>query len=628
MENGFFETVESLSDIYNLKDKLVNEFELGFDIETTGLDWITDKITLIQISTREGKAYLLDVIGLKDDEVAYLLHFIKDKKLIGHNIKFDMKFIKQKYGYMFENVHDTMITEAILFAGIRKPYYTLYDLVKKYCDVSLDKDVRNEFIGNEIITYDMLVYAAEDVIYLLQVYEKQLERIKNHSLDKILDLECKLIPVVASMEMTGIRLDQDKWMKLVEKATARLITLTSDIMKIILDPIDFTQFESGKECFETYKIAYKSKRKAEREEIENTISPVEMEGLFRKYYNIGSTYQLQAWINRETSLELTSTANKIIVQIQNEHELFPFLLEWRELQKKTTTYGKDFLKHIHPVTGKIHTTFNQMGTATGRFSSNSPNLQNIPLEKDYRACFIADEGTKLLAWDYSQMELRVAGAVTKEPVIIDAFKNDLDLHSQTASMMFEVPYDEVENEQRQIAKTFNFAQQYGSTAHGISFNFNMPIEEAYELERKYKRAMPVLDVVKTALENRVLELGYSKTPLGRRRYFTKNKNFSTDPKELERHFKKIKREGFNHIIQGGSADITKLALIALYYNNPFGDAFRLVLTVHDEIEAIVDFALVGEAEKFMKETMEEVEQPFLGEIPAKAEGTSDYCWVH
>jgi len=628
MENGFFETVEDLSGLNNLKNELINEYELGFDIETTGLDWIEDKITLIQISTRSGRVYLLDAIGLKDSEIIYLLEFIKDKKFIGHNIKFDIKFIKQKYGIMLENVHDTMVTEAFLYAGIRKPYYSLYDLVKKYADVILDKDTRDLFIGNEIIIYEMLVYAAEDVMYLFKVYDEQLKRVKKHSLEKVLELESKLVPVVASMELTGIRLDEEKWLDLEQKAQDKLEYLSGELMRIILEPIDFSQFESGNECFDTYKIPRKSGfLKDEKEKIANTIAPTEIEELFREYYNIGSTYQLQAWINRETHLDVTSTANKIIKQIKHEHEMFPLLLEWREFYKKANTYGKDFLEHIHPISGKIHATFNQMGTATGRFSSNNPNLQNIPVEKEYRACFIADEGTKLLCWDYSQMELRVAGAVTQEPVIIDAYKHGIDLHTQTASIIYEVDIDDVLPEQRQIAKSLNFAQQYGSTAHGLAYNFNMSIDDAYDLVRKYKVAMPVLDAVKTALEDKILELGYSKTPLGRKRFFVKNKKYA-DPRELEKHFRRLKREGFNHIIQGGSADITKLALIGLYYDNPFGDKFRLVLTVHDEIEALVDKDIVEEAEKFMQEIMENVEQPFLGEIPAKAEGKAEDYWVH
>jgi DNA polymerase-1 len=304
-------------------------------------------------------------------------------------------------------------------------------------------------------------------------------------------------------------------------------------------------------------------------------------------------------------------------------------LDYREQIKRYTTYGSSFLKDVHPVSKRIHTNFNQVGTATGRFSSNGPNLQNIPSLAEYRACFIADPDHYILSADYSQAELRLAGAITGEPEIITAYQQEIDIHTKTGSMLFKKELDNVSSNERDIGKSFNFARQYGSTPYGIHYNFGLPLEFAFELEERYKRAMPILDAVKTKIEDEVISRGYSITLLGRKRYFDIFKAYkSSNSKKAYLDLLKTRREGFNHVIQGSSADILKLAMVSIFYNNPFGDKLKLILTVHDELECLIHKSIKDVAENFVKKCMEEEEQKFLGEIPAKVDARIGECWLH
>jgi DNA polymerase I-like protein with 3'-5' exonuclease and polymerase domains len=624
-----FSIVNSLEGLTELKDILITQFEIGFDIETTGLDCFQADITLIQFSTRDKQAYVIDVQEFERKDLVWFFEILKstDVKFIGHHIKFDIKFIYQKYGVMLHNVYDTMITEGILYAGIESPYPSLYDLVFKYCKVFLDKSTRDNFIDNKEISYEMYVYAAEDVLYLFDIYDIQLSKIAEDKLEKVLDLESRLIPVIADMEHNGVLLDSEKWLELEKVAIRDADNLEVELIHLAGEEIDFSKFDNFLEVREKFSFPKNFRGgKKEVERLENLIQPFEQQQEFIKQFNLGSPYQIKAFINY-LGIEVENTNAKTLEKVQHQHKFIKLLLDYRELTKRYSTYGSEFLKNINPITGRIHASFNQTGASTGRFSSDNPNLQNIPALEEYRACFVADHDYFMLCADYSQVELRLAGAVTGEPKYIEAFKNDIDIHTQAGSMLFDVDLENVEPDHRKIGKSFNFARQYGSTPYGLHFNFGVPLETAFELEEKYKRAYPVLDAVKTAIEDTVLRMGYSITPLGRKRYFDIFKRFD-DGSAAVRHLNTVRREGFNHVIQGGSADIVKIAMANIYYNNPFGKLLKLIITVHDELEYLAHKSIKDDAVEFIKKHMEDAEQQFLGEIPAKVEIRVGDCWLH
>lgn len=219
------------------------------------------------------------------------------------------------------------------------------------------------------------------------------------------------------------------------------------------------------------------------------------------------------------------------------------------------------------------------------------------------------------------------GAITGEPAIIKAYQAGKDLHAATAAIVFHVLLEEVTKEQRNKAKTYNFAILYGANKYGLAYALGCTIDEAEVILTDFYNGYPVLKRVKNQIVQKVFEKKYSTTLNGRRRYFENKTQFS-DPKELQKYRRKLEKEGFNHIPQGSGADITKLSLCKLYYDNPFGENFKILLTVHDEILCEVKEEIAEQALEFVIKSMEEVEQPFLGAIPAKAEGKISDVWEH
>jgi DNA polymerase-1 len=279
------------------------------------------------------------------------------------------------------------------------------------------------------------------------------------------------------------------------------------------------------------------------------------------------------------------------------------------------------------VTGRIHTQWNQLGTVTGRFSSDSPNLQNIPKLKEYRAAFIAKPGFKYIIVDYSQQEYRLVGAITGDEVIINSYLSGKDMHTSTAAIVNHCTLDEVTKEQRSVAKNINFATLYLSSAWGLAYKFQIPNEEAEALILSLKNGYPRMSAYRDAYADKVYELGKARTLLGRTRFF-KRKPIYADYREMDQEKAATRREGYNTLIQGTAADMGKIAMCDLFYNNPFGhENFHLVLAAHDELVAEVREDLVEEAEKFMTEVMCKAEQPFLGVIPAEVEVKRGDFWV-
>jgi DNA polymerase I len=227
--------------------------------------------------------------------------------------------------------------------------------------------------------------------------------------------------------------------------------------------------------------------------------------------------------------------------------------------------------------------------------------------------------------DYSQQELRLVGAVSNEKKMIDAYLNKVDIHTITASLIFDKPVTDITKEERFFGKTLNFAVLYGTTEFGLKYNLQIPLDKAIDMIKSFYTGYPELSKFKKLCEEKILELGYSITPLGRRRYWSPKPIFA-DIFEVSKYREKMKREGFNFIIQGGGADITKIAMCNLFYKNPFGDKFRILLQVHDEIVAEVHDTIIDDAVKFMQEQMINAEQSFLGKIPAEVSWKISKKW--
>ncbi|NMC59362.1 MAG: hypothetical protein GYA51_08275, partial [Candidatus Methanofastidiosa archaeon] len=537
-------------------------------------------------------------------------------------------FLLVKTGIKFNNLYDTMVAESLITKGIGKNFSSLGELTEKYCGVTLDKSVREGFFKNgklSELTEEQLIYSALDVQYLEIIKNKQIDLLKSQK--KVLDIEMLLLPAVIYMEYKGVDVDQDKWKILSEyhseKAERLYSELIEEIISAVLSTMKLTMTDVNN-CFElAKKLNIPVKTKKETARLQELSSDEEYSTFIRDNFNLNSPLQLKTVLGLLGIEELESTNAKDMKQLRDKYPFLNKIISYRENKKRITAFGMDFLKNINPIDGRIHATFDQIATNSGRFSSSNPNLQQIPspssdekeLGIDYRKCFIPPVGYKMITSDYSQQELRLAGAISQEPNFINAYKNDEDLHTLTATIIFSKSAEEISPEERKIAKSFNFAILYGSTEYGLAYNFNKDPKEMREMIDKYYAGYPKLALCKETIENLSVKNKFSVTLTGRRRYFEDKKIF-TDAKEYDQYISGIKRVSFNHMIQGSGADIVKLSLARIYHENPFGEDMYICLTVHDEIVCVAKDEIVEQAKEFISKIMLDVEQDFLGEIPA------------
>jgi DNA polymerase I-like protein with 3'-5' exonuclease and polymerase domains len=622
-----FTLIENLTQVPEFQKELFTSDALSIDTESSGLDIYATTWLLLQVKTNN-KIFIFDVRKLGSRNITYIINLIKssDKLILLHNAKFDLKIIYLNTGIMLTNVYDSMVTEVLINQGVGKQFYSLKELVEKYCNVVLDKEAREGFYNyqEDSFSNELLTYSALDVNYLDTIYQEHMRLIFESNQKKTYDLEMRLVAPVADMEINGVILDRNAWIALIKTAELKIESSKKEIIDYILSHIDFKKYNNALETAKELLIPIKTKKMEKA--LELISNPEAVIDWFRDNLNIGSPLQIKRLFNL-LGIPLESTGENELKKIRLTTPLADLLLIHREATKKITTYGEKFLENINVTTGKIHSEFNQVGTQSGRFSSDSPNLQNIPKEEEYRHCFVAGEGKVFLCKDYSQQEYRLAGAVSKERKIIEAYQKGLDMHSATASAIFEIPIEEVTKEQRDKGKTINFSILYGSTKYGLAYKLQVDINVAEIFLQQVEEAFPNLSLFKEMVSNEIWKRKYSCTPLGRKRYFAEKVLFS-DYKEAQAYESKTKREGFNHIVQGGGADAVKIAMCDIYYNNPFGDKLKLKMQIHDELVTEADESIAKEADAFVTNCMINALQPFLGEIPAKVEGPISKVWRH
>jgi DNA polymerase-1 len=598
-------------------EDLLTVRRISLDVETTSLDTFVAKWLLLQLKLHD-HIYVLDVRKLGLEYVTSLVTDLKrcDIPLIGHNLKYDLKVIYNNTGVMLTNVYDTMLAECLIYLGVGSRFYSLANLVEKYVGETLDKDIRETFANYEgEITQEQIVYSALDISYLESIQDQQLQKIDEQKERAILDLEMEVLPVFTHMEIEGVYIDRKQWLAAEAGAKEKAEEYKNAMLDFFIENIPYKKFDSLYEVFKAIRIPFKSK--SFESELLTVPSSKGFGELLREHINLGSPYQIKALLGM-VGIDVQNTNEKVLKD-HKDKEIVQHLLSYREQAKRVSTYGESFLDTVHPVTKRVHTSFHQLGTATGRVASDQPNLQNIPALQIYRSAFRARPDYKIITADYSQAELRLLGAVSGEPLMIDAYKRNLDLHSYTATLLYGCTIDEVDKEKRKKGKALNFGIVYGISEYGLYFNFGIPLDEGKSYLRSFFGGYKTLKKFIDMAGEKIWELKYSITPMGRRRYF-ENKTFFADSKELWRYKGAVLREGINHIIQGGSADIVKTALKYMYYRNPFGhDKFRILLQEHDEIVVEVHESIAGDAEEFVRTCMLEAEQPWLGEIPAEVD---------
>jgi DNA polymerase I len=442
--------------------------------------------------------------------------------------------------------HDTMIAAYLL-----EPQRRTYDLVELSADAGIglaegvaaekqEEDDGQLALGEEL---EPGLEPAEEAQLVAALAAVQRPRIEELGLEQLLrEVELPLVAVLAAMEREGLKLDAERLAEVGAGFGERIATLEKEI----------------------YELA----------EEEFTIGSPQQVGriLFEK---LGLTKKRRG----KTGF---STDARVLAQIRDEHPIVEKIEQWRELSKLKSTYLDTLPELIDPATGRVHTTFNQASTTTGRLSSTNPNLQNIPIRTEIgrpvRACFVAEEGAELLSADYSQVELRVLAHVADEVVLKDVFHKGEDVHAATAAEVFEIERDEVDVGQRSKAKMVNFGIVYGLTGFGLADRLNIPRKEGEEFVSRYLERFPAVRAFREQVIERAQEEGYVKTLMGRRRPIPELRSGNPNTRRLG------ERLAVNTVIQGTAADIIKVAMVRCQraLREAGGDT-RLVLQIHDEL---------------------------------------------
>ncbi|MBT8277162.1 MAG: DNA polymerase I [Bacteroidia bacterium] len=551
----FYQTVQPGIGTKLFLQNLNNQTSVCFDTETTGLNPITAELVGIAFSWEIGKGFYLPFP--EDFEEAKeltetLRPFFENEQIekIGQNLKYDIKVLAKYDIEVRGKLFDTMLAHYLINPDMRHNMDVLAEAYLNYTPVSITeligKKGKNQLSMREVPLDKQTEYAVEDADITLQLKEHFAAELGEANTQKLFDeIEVPLLRVLADMELEGINLDKD----FLKKLSAEL---DKDIKRL--------EAEVFKEADEEFNIG----------------SPKQLgDILFDKMKLVDKP--------KKTKTGQYSTAEDVLSNLAKDHKIIRDVLEYRGLTKLKSTYVDALPEQVEPSTGRVHTDYMQTVAATGRLSSNNPNLQNIPIRtergRQVRKAFIPrDKDHVLLAADYSQIELRIIAALSQEENMIEAFKNGEDIHASTAAKVFNIPLEEVTREQRGNAKTVNFGIIYGVSAFGLSNQTDLSRTEAKELIETYYKTYPKLrdyidDQIHFAREN-----GYVQTVLGRRRYLTGINGSNAVVRGA------AERNAVNAPIQGSAADIIKIAMINIYKKLSEGNfKSKMLLQVHDEL---------------------------------------------
>jgi DNA polymerase-1 len=552
----FYQIIQGDFPIKLLLQNLMNQTSVCFDTETTGIDALNAELVGMSFSFEKGKAFYVP-FPENQDEAQILIDkfkpFFENEAIekIGQNIKYDLKILSH-YGIEIQGkLFDTMIAHYLINPDMRHNMDVLSETYLKYSPKSIEdligKKGKNQKSMRDVSLEEIKEYAAEDADITYQLKQNFSPILDKAETKNLFDaIEIPLIPVLAAMELEGINLD------------VPFLKEMSVVMAKESASLEQKIYETAGEKF-------------------NLASPKQLGDVLFDKMKIGGTKQ------KKTKTGQYATGEEILSYLANDNPIVKDILDWRQMVKLQSTYIDALPNQVDKKTGRVHTDYMQTVAATGRLSSNNPNLQNIPIRTDrgrlIRKAFIArDENYTLLSADYSQIELRIIAALSGEENMIKAFQNNEDIHKSTAAKVFNVPLDEVTKEQRSNAKTVNFGIIYGVSAFGLSNQTSLSRKESAELIDAYYATYPKL---KSFMSNQVdfaRENGYVQTVLGRRRYLKDINSANMMVKSG------AERNAVNAPIQGSAADIIKIAMINIHKKLTSENwKSKMLLQVHDEL---------------------------------------------
>lgn len=555
---------------------------IAVDTETTGLDPLRDKIRLVQIAAANHSVTIVDLFKVQREMLAPLAELFQGAPIkVLQNAKFDLKFLQQAGLSITGKLFDTMVAAQLLDAGVRSHGYNLGELVKVYLGEDLSKEQQRSDWSNLNLSSEQLEYAARDAAILLRLREIMKPKLKNARLVETAKLEFDCLGAIAQMELNGMLLDLSRWDDLRQELEQSRDQLADGLRKQLQPALLSTQLDI----------------------LGNQTS-----------LNLDSQQQVLEAL-QQMGVPVKNTSKLSLIPLAEEHPPVRALLDYRKAAKSVQAFASSLPKHVHPITGRIHPDYQQMGAATGRMSCRNPNLQQIPRDKIFRSCFIPAPGYCLVVADYSQIELRVAAELSGDRRMIEAYQNDEDLHRLTAALIADKSLDQVEKSERQAAKAVNFGLIYAMGAKGLAeyaynnYGVQMSLKQAETFRKRYFEAYQGIARWHGAIKRRL--------PREIRTVGDRLRRWPDEPKLTEL---------LNTPVQGTAADITKAALAKLPTALKETGA-RLIGTVHDEIllEAPEDTA--ERAAQILQQVMEQAGRHYLRKVPVKAEVAIALNWA-
>jgi DNA polymerase-1 len=598
----FYQSIQGDLPVKLLLQNLMNQTSVCFDTETTGIDALNAELVGMSFSWEKGKGFYVPFPENQEEAQALVEKFkpffeSETIEKIGQNIKYDLKILS-RYGISIKGkLFDTMIAHYLINPDMRHNMDVLSETYLKYAPKSIETLIGRKGKGQQsmrdVALEDIKEYATEDADITFQLKQNFSPILDKAETKKLFDeIEIPLIPVLADMELEGINLDVPYLKSMSVEMAKESAALEQKI------------YETAGEKF-------------------NLASPKQLGDILFDKLKIGGTKQ------KKTKTGQYATGEEVLTYLANDNPIVNDILEWRQMVKLQSTYIDALPNQVDKKTGRVHTDYMQTVAATGRLSSNNPNLQNIPIRTErgrlIRKAFIArDENYTLLSADYSQIELRIIAALSGEENMIKAFQNNEDIHRSTAAKVFNVPLEEVTKEQRSNAKTVNFGIIYGVSSFGLSNQTSLSRKEAAELIEAYYATYPKL---KSYMSNQVdfaRENGYVQTVLGRRRYLKDINSANMMVKSG------AERNAVNAPIQGSAADIIKIAMINIHKKliskNADGSGWKskMLLQVHDELVFDVHNS---ELEKIQPMIKHEMENAFIMDVPLVVEMGVGKNWL-
>ena len=570
-----------------LRTKLITSEILSLDTETTSTDPINAELVGMSFSIQENEAYYVPIPANQDEALKIVNEFKevfenKQSLKVGQNIKYDM-LVLSNYGIELQGpMFDTMIAHYVLQPELRHNMDYLAEIYLNYQTIHIEELIgskgKNQGNMRDLPSEAIYKYACEDADVTLKLYHILKKELEEHQVSSLFyDIEMPLVPVLAYMERNGVRINSETLKESSLHFTSRMQEIEKEVHQ--LAGMDFniaSPKQVGEVLFDKLKIVTKAKK---------------------------------------TKTGQYVTSEEVLESLRGKHEIVGKILEHRGLKKLLGTYIDALPLLVNPKTGKIHTSFNQTVTATGRLSSSNPNLQNIPIRnedgKEIRKAFIPEDGCEFFSADYSQIELRIMAHLSGDKNMIEAFREGNDIHAATAAKIYKIAIEEVTREQRSKAKTANFGIIYGISVFGLAERMNVPRSEAKELIDGYFETYPHIKEYMDKSIAVARENGYIETIFGRKRFLP----------DINSHNAVVRgyaeRNAINAPIQGSAADIIKVAMVKIYQRFMQENIrSKMILQVHDELNFSV---YPDEKEKVQQIVIEEMEKAYAMQVPLRAD---------